>query len=333
MTGSKFGGAAGAAALFLLLVAAGPALARTVVDAAGRTVNVPDVVKHVLPAGPPADLLIYSVAPDELVGMVKPWSADTKAFVPDAYKGLAGVPRVNRDMTAAQLQAVKDLKPDLIVDYGDVTPGYAATADAIQSLTGIPYVLINGGVAMTPAAFRMTGTLLGKTDRGEQLATFADQTLARVAAASAGATGAKTIYYARGDDALQAVAPNNVNGEVANDAGGKAVVPAGSDTFVTVTADQIKGWAPQLGVVGSAKAATALAAILPAGTRVVVDPSVPLPWVENPPSVNRLVGLLWYGSLLHPDKLSLTAADYQAAWKTLFGFDVPADAITARLKP
>src|SRR5262249_19753884 len=159
-----------------------------------------------------------------------------------------------------------------------------------------------------------------KTDRGEQLATYAEQTHAKVAAASAGDTSRKGIYYARGDDALMGVRPNNVNGEVPDDAGGHGVVPSGTDTFVLLTADQVKALKPDLGVVGSAKAAAAFSALV-SSAPVLVDPSVPMAWVENPPSVNRLVGTLWLASQLHPDKLSPTIADYQAAWKTLFGFD------------
>jgi len=44
------------------------ACAATVTDAAGRAVPVPGKVTRVFPAGPPAAILLYTVAPDLLLG-------------------------------------------------------------------------------------------------------------------------------------------------------------------------------------------------------------------------------------------------------------------------
>jgi iron complex transport system substrate-binding protein len=48
--------------LVLLVGFAGPAGARSVVDARGRSVDVPDRIERVMPAGPPAAVLIYTLA-------------------------------------------------------------------------------------------------------------------------------------------------------------------------------------------------------------------------------------------------------------------------------
>jgi ABC-type Fe3+-hydroxamate transport system substrate-binding protein len=59
--------------LLLALLAAGHgAAARSVVDAGGRSVAVPDHVARVFAAGPPASATIYVVAPDRLVGWIRP---------------------------------------------------------------------------------------------------------------------------------------------------------------------------------------------------------------------------------------------------------------------
>jgi iron complex transport system substrate-binding protein len=38
------------------------------VDATGRTVQVPDRIERVMPAGPPAAVLLYTLAPEKLIG-------------------------------------------------------------------------------------------------------------------------------------------------------------------------------------------------------------------------------------------------------------------------
>jgi iron complex transport system substrate-binding protein len=49
--------------LALLLLFAAPADARSVVDATGRMVQVPDRIERVMPAGPLAAVLLYTIAP------------------------------------------------------------------------------------------------------------------------------------------------------------------------------------------------------------------------------------------------------------------------------
>jgi iron complex transport system substrate-binding protein len=50
------------------LLAPRAARAATVTDAAGRAVTIPDKVTRVFPAGPPAAILLYTLAPDLLLG-------------------------------------------------------------------------------------------------------------------------------------------------------------------------------------------------------------------------------------------------------------------------
>jgi iron complex transport system substrate-binding protein len=321
--------------LWLLIPAA--ASAQDFVDAAGRTVAVPDAVHRVLPAGPPADLLLYSLAPDLLVGMVEPWGAAEAAYVPEAYRKLAEVPRINRNISAADLDRLKALKPDLIVDYGDVTPAYAGIADKLQAATGIPYILLDGKLAATPVSVRGLGRLLGRGERAEEVARCAEAMLARVAAALAGLPSADRvpIFFARGDDGLQAVRPGNVNGEIPDDAGGRSVVPAGKGTFVKMTTTEVGALAPKVVLLDKADAAAAgtpLQAGLPATTRFLVDPGRPIAWLDDPPSLNRLVGVVWLAGQLYPERLHVDASDLQGYWKTLFGIEISPAAVNEALQ-
>ena len=311
-----------------LSVAATSSFARDFVDAAGRTVVVPDAVHRVFPAGPPADLLLFSIAPEMLVGLVKPWSAAQKPYVPEAYRELGPVPRAAaRDLSHADLDKIRALKPDIIVDYGDVTPDYAAIADKIQAATGIPYVVLNGNLAVTSDSVRELGGLIDRRERAEEVARFADDTLVRVsnALSGLGANEHVRLYYARGEDGLQAVRPNNVNGEVPDLAGAVSVVREGSRTFAKLGIDEVRALAPSVVVLADGKAGqpgSPLRQALPAAT-FLVDPGIPFGWLESPPSLNRLVGLIWLAARLHPDRVQASPSDLQNAWHLLFGMTVP----------
>jgi iron complex transport system substrate-binding protein len=67
--------------LVLLLASAAPAGARPVVDATGRTVDVPDRIERIMPAGPPAAVLIHTLAPEKLIGWPHRPSPEARAFL------------------------------------------------------------------------------------------------------------------------------------------------------------------------------------------------------------------------------------------------------------
>jgi len=109
--------------LVLSLLWSGATLATEVTDATGRAVQVPDQVARVLPAGPPAAVLLAAIAPDLMLGWPSPIPDGTRALLAPVAAKLPQIPRLTgREDVVEKIQA---LKPDLIVDYGTVSPRYA----------------------------------------------------------------------------------------------------------------------------------------------------------------------------------------------------------------
>jgi len=63
------------------------------------------------------------------------------------------------------LESLLGDKPDLILDVGTVSDTYASLADRIQSQTGIPYALIGGSLAETPATLRKLGWFRARREK------------------------------------------------------------------------------------------------------------------------------------------------------------------------
>jgi iron complex transport system substrate-binding protein len=61
-------------------------------DATGRTVQIPDHATRILPAGPPAAVLLEALAPDLMVGWPHAPSAAAHAWLPEAVVALPTVP-------------------------------------------------------------------------------------------------------------------------------------------------------------------------------------------------------------------------------------------------
>src|SRR5229473_832574 len=139
---------------FAAFISAGPARSADFTDAAGRRV--------VLPAEPNAEVLVFVLAPDKLVGLSR--LPGRGALLPRASR-LPVLGWRPRSVPASMAETARQLHPDLIIDAGAVTPDRAAFADQVMQLTGIPYILIDDSFARMPTVLRSTGAMLGDSDR------------------------------------------------------------------------------------------------------------------------------------------------------------------------
>ncbi len=171
----------------LLLLLAAPAMARSVTDSAGRTVEVPDRITRVFASGPPASTLLYVLAPDKMIGWVRAPREAEKPFLLPAVRDLPELGRLTGRGDTLNLERLIAEKPDLVIDFGTINDTYRSLADRVQSQTGIPYLLIDGRFENTAATLRLSADILGVKERGETLARAAeaifadgDRTIAKV---------------------------------------------------------------------------------------------------------------------------------------------------------
>jgi iron complex transport system substrate-binding protein len=59
--------------------------------------------------------------------------------------------------------------------------------------------------------------------------------------------------------------------------------------------------------------------------RVYQVPLLPFPWIDFPPSVNRVIGLRWLGHVLYPGAFPGSARDEVRAFYGLFYHRAPDD--------
>ena len=340
-----------AGGLLLALVLAGAATAaeaRVVVDGAGRRVEVPERVERVFAAGGPASIMLYTLAPERMLGWNRAPSAEERAFIPERWAALPALGRLTGRGNTANVEVVLAAKPDVVIDYGSLAGTYVSLADRVQSQTGVPYLLYDGRLDAAPAVYRALGELLGLRERGETLARETERLLAdtdqRVAAIAAAAR--PRVYYARGPRGLETGREGAINVESLARLGARNVAGEGlgSGNLVTVSFEQLLAWEPDVVVtVDAAFAAAAPADPLWGRLRAVrekrlyVAPSLPFPWLDFPPSVNRLIGLRWLGRVLYPARFTEDPrAETRAFYATFYHRapdDKQLDALLAGLPP
>ena len=151
------------------LLAGRAARAATVTDGAGRAVPVPAKVERVFPAGPPAAIMLYTLAPELLLGWPRANRPEEREFLLPDIGARPEVGRITGRGNTANLEVVLALKPDLILDVGSTSATYVSLAERVQQQTGIPYALLDGRFDGTAAAYRTLGALIGRAREGRGL--------------------------------------------------------------------------------------------------------------------------------------------------------------------
>jgi iron complex transport system substrate-binding protein len=311
MVGGRF--AVRAVLALLLILAPVAAEARTVVDSAGRKVEIPDRVEKVFAAGPPASILIYMLAPERMTGWPDPPRPEERPFIAEKYRDLPALGRLTGRGGTANIEVVLKVAPDLIVDFGSVRDTYASLADNVQAQTKIPYVLIDGRLEATPKALRLLGEILGVSERAERQAAYVEATFAEIDAALSAvpADQRPRVYLARGPDGLETGVAGSINTEIIERAGGRNVIEAGGQRgLVRASIEQVIVADPEIvitwdrnffGRVYDDPLWAGVKAVRE--KRVYLAPTAPFGWIDRPPSLNRIIGLKWLAGLFYPDKL------------------------------
>jgi iron complex transport system substrate-binding protein len=326
---------AGCAAVILLSEIA-PSPARDFRDDAGRTVAVPERVERVFAAGPPASILLYTLAPETMLGWPRANSKAEAAFMPPQYADLPELGRLTGRGDTANVEVVLASRPDILFDYGTIDPTYMSLADRVQQQTRLPYLLIDGRFDRIPEAYRTLSRLMGLEDRAEKLARYAETTLAdarRIAALVPEARRPR-VYYARGPEGLETGLSGSINVELLDWVGAENVAkPAGTGGLANVSIEQVLQWDPDVILTLDAgffdRVRTDprwkdLRAVREG--RVYLGPSLPFGWFDRPPSVNRLIGVRWLLSVLYPEQARSDLREEARGFYALFYHQEPSPA-------
>lgn len=284
---------------------------RSVIDDAGRRVELPDTIERVYAAGPPASILLYTLAPEQLLGWNRAPRPEERPFLTAPYRDLPELGRLTGRGNTANVETLLAADAELVLDYGTISPTYVSLADRVQQQTGIPYLLLDGGFDRIPASYRSLGQMLDRVERAERLAAAAE-TIIRDAServASVAEADRPRVYYARGPEGLTTALPGSINVESLERMGARNVAEGQGRGLAEVSLEQVLAWDPEI-----------IVTIDPAFRRTVVDdplwhsvsavrggrvhlaPRLPFGWVDFPPSVNRLIGLYWLGRVLYPEQ-------------------------------
>lgn len=284
-----------------------------VTDGAGRRVAVPRKVERVFPAGPPAAILLYTLAPELLVGWPRANRPEEIEFLQPGIGSRPEVGRITGRGNSANLEQVLATRPDLILDAGSTRQTYSELADRVQAQTGIPYALLDGRFEQIAPSYRVLGELLQRPEPARLLAHYADDTLqtVRERALAVPAERRPRVYFARGPAGLETGLGGSINVEILEFMGLRNVAAQTRGGLAVVSMEQVLAWDPEVIItIDQQFAATVRDNPLWRPVRAVredrvhLSPKLPFGWVDFPPGVNRLMGLWWLGKAVYPERFA-----------------------------
>lgn len=287
-------------------------------DSAARMVQVPRVPTKLVPLGTIAQIFLYTLAPDLLVGWSSNPTTDLLSYLPQRMRNLPVFGQFYGAASTLNMEALISARPDLLIDIGERKPTIVQDMDDIQSRTGIPTVFIEAGSFDSYAkTYRDLGSLLKLEARAEQLARFAESTVEyfkNLHNHFARGRRKARVYYGEEASGLVTIASGSLHSQTMDFAGLINVAnlfQKGGTGRNQVSMEQLLLWDPDLIILTyGAKASELQKDPLFRQLRAVQQgriydvPVEPFNWIARPPSINRLVGLYWLAHLAYPDLVS-----------------------------
>ena len=256
-------------------------------------------------AGPPAEVLLYALAPERLVGWTAQKRPQALAMLNENARRLPPLGGINGRGSPVSLERLLAEKVDAVVDVGVVSEATVSTARQTAKRLGAPYLLLEGRLAQSAAQIRQLGGLIA-SPQTERLATLAEQALAFAQREAAARSRPVSVYLARGRDGLETGRRNSIHTEVAELLGarnaGDALAGGG---LAQVSIEQILLWQPDWILTQEADFAVQVARnplwknvkAVREG-RIGLLPRLPYGWIDGPPGINRLPGLYALAAIL-----------------------------------
>ena len=296
-------------------------------DDCGRTVTVPVHIQRVAPSGSVAQMILTAIAPDLLAGLAGTPGTSQLRYLPENYIDLPTFGQFYGSKSTLNLETLLAADVDIIIDLGDKKAGHAADMNGIQKQCGIPTIFLETTLDKFAGAYRRLGTLLGRPERGEELAAYIENTVetAKAIAATIPESERKTVMYGSGTSGLNCNAQGSVQADVIELVGAvnAIVVPqkelSNSGGGNTINMEQLYLFDPDVILLTEGGPYAHIAGDETWGKLRAVQngdyyeiPCLPYNWLSSPPSVNRILGVWWLGNLLYPEYF-----DYDMAEKTV----------------
>ncbi|MCR5443193.1 MAG: ABC transporter substrate-binding protein [Sphaerochaetaceae bacterium] len=280
------------------------------VDDLGREVVLPAVITRIAPSGSNAQVLIFQIAPEKLVGLTTKLSTDEKTVYPSFTHDLPAFGTLYGKKANLNKETLILADPEMIIDVGDIkgsAEDMAKDLDDVSKDVGVPVIFIEANMDNYPDVFRRLGKLLGYEERAEDLARYYEDVVTEIGKYSTGKR--PTVYITSSNNGLEAVIGGKSHAQCAEKAGAEVVVTSKTaQSNGSISLETLYQLDPEYIFTYTEEGyKTVTTSGDWAGMRAVTDgnvylvPNMPHGFIDNPVCSNRIIGLWYLAWVLYPE--------------------------------
>lgn len=307
----------------------------TVTDSAGRTVELPEKLEKIVPAGNPAQMVLYSIVPEKMAGWTSIPSEETQKYMKKEYIDRPEFGAFYGKKANMNLEEIIKANPDIIIDVGEYKDGIEEDMDSIQEQTGIPTIFLEGEIGQLADMYRTLGKLVDKEEEGKLKADYIRDTMedAKEKAKSLKDEDKVKVYFGSGENGLATNAKGSIHADVLDLIGAENVYEDDGEkrsSWEDVSMEQVITWNPEVIILTDGSnydtimddpVWESIEAVKEG--RVYETPAEPYNWLGRPPMVNRVIGIKWAGNLLYPELYDYNMIEEaQEFYKLFYDYDL-----------
>lgn len=308
---------------------------RIFTDSCGREVEIPADIEKLAPSGSLAQIVLYSLAPDRMVGWTTKPTESMMQYFDEKYTSLPAFGTFYGKNADLNVEALIAAEPQVIIDLGEVKGNMKTDLDELQKQIGIPVVFVEAKLETMGDAYRTLGDLLNLPDEAKALADYCDTTIsdAKEKVASIPEEKRVKVYYGEGDTGLQTNPKGSFHAEVLELVGGINVadIPVTSGAGGNeINMEQLLQWNPDVlifgpnGVYSKVSGDSFWEGLDAVQQKKFYEiPFGPFNWMGRPPAVNRIIGVKWLGNLLYPEQFQYDmVSEAKTFYKLFYHYDL-----------
>ena len=312
---------------------------RTFVDDVGREITLPVTIDAVSPSGPLAQIVLYSLDQDLFVSVSSEFTDAQATYIDPRLLTLPVTGQFYGSKASTMnpesiMELNRQLNIDVVLDIGEAKKTMKADLDDIQAKTNVPFAFITQNkLEDIPGSYVKLGELLSRPERGQELSDYVAALLAEFDSGmkKVGDNKKSLIYVTAIDgNSVSMVGSGSYHAEVIDYLANNLAKPAASSsgTGDGYTMEDILQMDPDYIIVGYTDGHAyyneimtkpmwqSLSAVKEGN--VYEAPYGPYNWMGGPPSVQRLLSMIWLGNLMYPDVFDYTIDDRVKEFYSLF---------------
>ena len=312
---------------------------RTFVDDVGREITLPVMIDTVSPSGPLAQIVLYSLDQDLFVSVSSEFTDAQARYIDPRLLTLPVTGQFYGSKASTMnpesiMELNKQLNIDVVLDVGEAKGTMKADLDDLQARTGVPFAFITQKkLEDIPGSYVKLGELLSCPERGRELSDYVSALLAEFDSgmAKVGDEKKSLIYVASVDgNSVYLIGAGSCHAEVIDYLGNNLAKPATSSSGMgdECTMEDILQMDPDYIIVAytdghayyneiTTRSIWQSLSAVKSGS-VYEAPSGPYNRMGGPPSIQRLLSMIWLGNLMYPDVFDYDIDDRVKEFYSLF---------------